>query len=344
MAAVGSSVGFFLSGQTRTLSSIRPPIVTFRLTRHLFPTFIRASAIATVQTKPDPIVDGKINTGMNILACPICYNPFIQNGDTDLTVVPTAGSSFQCCTCKKDYFNNDVYLDLTVSSGSKAYGESVPMSTELFRNPLVSFLYERGWRQNFIWGGFPGPEKEFEMARSYLQPTVGGTIVDASCGSGMFSRLFSQSGMYSHVVALDFSENMLRQCDEFIKKDNIPTENLTLVRADISRLPFVSSSIDAVHAGAALHCWPSPSSAIAEISRILRPGGVFVATTFILDVTLVPVPILRILSQYIAQASSNHFYISESELEDLCKACGLVGFTCVRNGSFVMISATKPSE
>lgn len=28
------------------------------------------------------------------------------------------------------------------------------------RNPLVSFLYERGWRQNFIWGGFPGPEKE----------------------------------------------------------------------------------------------------------------------------------------------------------------------------------------
>lgn len=65
---------------------------------------------------------------------------------------------------------------------------------------------------------------QFEMARSYLQPTVGGTIVDASCGSGMFSRLFSQSGMYSHVVALDFSENMLRQCDEFIKKDNIPTE------------------------------------------------------------------------------------------------------------------------
>lgn len=65
---------------------------------------------------------------------------------------------------------------------------------------------------------------QFEMAGSYLQPTVGGTIVDASCGSGMFSRIFTKSGMYSHVFALDFSENMLRQCDEFIKKDNIPTE------------------------------------------------------------------------------------------------------------------------
>ena len=29
------------------------------------------------------------------------------------------------------------------------------------RTPLVSFLYERGWRQSFsVWGGFPGPEKE----------------------------------------------------------------------------------------------------------------------------------------------------------------------------------------
>lgn len=29
------------------------------------------------------------------------------------------------------------------------------------RTPLVSFLYERGWRQSFsVLGGFPGPEKE----------------------------------------------------------------------------------------------------------------------------------------------------------------------------------------
>ena len=36
-----------------------------------------------------------------------------------------------------------------------------------------------------------------------------------------------------------------------------------------------------VHAGAALHCWPSPAAALTEISRVLKPGGVFVATTFL---------------------------------------------------------------
>lgn len=65
---------------------------------------------------------------------------------------------------------------------------------------------------------------QFEMAKGYLKPTIGGTIIDASCGSGLFSRLFAKSGMYSLVVALDFSENMLRQCDEFIKQENMSKE------------------------------------------------------------------------------------------------------------------------
>lgn len=37
-----------------------------------------------------------------------------------------------------------------------------------YRTPLVSFLYERGWRQNFIWGGFPGPEKEVRRNHSLV--------------------------------------------------------------------------------------------------------------------------------------------------------------------------------
>lgn len=59
------------------------------------------------------------------------------------------------------------------------------------------------------------------MAQTYLKPTTGGIIVDASCGSGLFSRLFVKSELYSLVVALDFSENMLKQCNEYVKQENI---------------------------------------------------------------------------------------------------------------------------
>ncbi|MFQ6643661.1 hypothetical protein Gotur_018107 [Gossypium turneri] len=170
------------------------------------------------------------------------------------------------------------------------------------------------------------------MAKKYLKPVLGGNIVDASCGSGLFSRLSAKSGLFLQVVALDYSGNMLRQCYE--KRKTSP-------KTDISRLPFKSSSVDALHAGAALHCWPSPSTAVAEISRVLRPGGVFVATTYILDGPFIP--FLRTFRQNVMGIAGSHNFLSERELEDLCRTCGLVGFTCIRNSRFVMISALKRS-
>lgn len=61
---------------------------------------------------------------------------------------------------------------------------------------------------------------QFKMAQEYFEPAKGGLIVDVSCGSGLFSRKFAKSKNYSGVIALDFSENMLRQSYDFIKKDD----------------------------------------------------------------------------------------------------------------------------
>nr|QTZ19571.1 putative methyltransferase chloroplastic-like protein [Bixa orellana] len=218
----------------------------------------------------------------NLFACPVCYEPLIRKGPPGLNSPAIYRSAFKCKNCDKSYTSRDNFLDLTLISGLKEYTEVRPAMTELFRSRFVSFLYERGWRQNFNRSGFPGPDEEFVMAQEYLKPTQGGILVDVSCGSGLFSRKFAKSGTYSGVIALDYSENMLRQCHDFIKQDrSLSAANLALVRADVNRLPFASGSIDAVHAGAALHCWPSPSNAVAEISRILRSGGIFVGTTFL---------------------------------------------------------------
>ncbi|XP_042031225.1 uncharacterized methyltransferase At1g78140, chloroplastic [Salvia splendens] len=321
------------------------PLIPARIRTRLFTDKVRASSATAIATKPEPIIDeASSKIRKDILACPICYERVSWNGGVDLSLEAVARSTLECSCCRKSYTGKDSHLDLTVTGGNKVYGEPMAASTELFRFPLVSFLYERGWRQSFtVWGGFPGPEQEFELMKEYLQPVLGGTIVDASCGSGMFSRLFAKSGLFSLVVALDYSESMLRQCYDFIKQeDNFPQEKLVLVRADISRLPFASGSVEAVHAGAALHCWPSPSAAVAEISRVLKPGGMFVATTYIMDGLLSYFPLSRPIRQGVAQLSGSHVFLSEKELEDLCASCGLINFTCTRNRLFVMITATKP--
>lgn len=66
----------------------------------------------------------------------------------------------------------------------------------------------------------PSWHVQFSMAQEYFKPAAGGLLVDVSCGSGLFSRKFAKSGFYSGVIALDFSENMLRQCYDFISKDS----------------------------------------------------------------------------------------------------------------------------
>ncbi|KAM7252986.1 hypothetical protein ACFE04_025604 [Oxalis oulophora] len=282
----------------------------------------------------------------NVLACPICYHPLtLIRGASSFSAGSTHGSTLQCNSCDKVYSANASHLDLTTTSGSNAYGEQpMPLATEFFRSPFISFLYERGWRQNFILGGFPGSEKEFEMMKDILKPTFGGSIVDASCGSGLFARLFAKSGLFSQVVALDYSESMLEQCYNFIKQDKtFPKDDVMLVRADIARLPFISGSIDAVHAGAAIHCWPSPTSAVAEISRVLRPGGTFVGTTYILDGPFSFIPFMKEIRKGYSPLTGNQLFLAESDLEDICRASGLIDFKCIRNRRFVMYSASKPA-
>ncbi|KAH8946455.1 hypothetical protein BDL97_12G096300 [Sphagnum fallax] len=208
-------------------------------------------------------------------------------------------------------------------------------------------VYERGWRQNFNIYGFPGPDEEVKMAQDFLKPTVGGVLLDVSCGSGLFTRRFAQSGDFKAVIALDFSENMLRQTYEFIKQDrSLTAVDIALVRADVGRLPFATGSIDAVHAGAALHCWTSPAAGVSEISRILKPGGVFVATTYVLG------PLLdfgnkelhKILKQAAPISRLGPGYWDDAELEELFQICGLVDIKSLRRRNFIMLSACKPEQ
>jgi len=222
-----------------------------------------------------------------------------------------------------------------------------PVGTSTFQNPLVSFAYERGWRQQFASSGFPGPDEEFRLAQKFLLEAdgiKGDVLLDASCGSGLFSRRFASSGAYSTVVALDYSEAMLRQVDDFSRQQlganyaerSADRAALQLLRADISRLPFASDSLAGVHAGAAIHCWPSPENAVAEVARVLRPGGVFVLTTFR------PRGPLRALG---GNGNNPYRFWDEAELRKLTRQCGLMDFTSImRDPAFIMVRVRKPSE
>ena len=76
---------------------------------------------------------------------------------------------------------------------------------------------------------------QFQMSQDYFQSVAGGILVDVSCGSGLFSRKFASSGAYSAVIALDFSENMLRQCYDYIRQEETPMNTWAFLSAYFER-------------------------------------------------------------------------------------------------------------
>jgi SAM-dependent methyltransferase len=89
-------------------------------------------------------------------------------------------------------------------------------------------------------------------------------VLDVACGSGPMSRELAQEGRI--VVGLDISEHELALAAE---RGPGPW-----VRGDGLALPFADGSVDAVTSSMGLVVMTPFSRAIAEIARVLRPGGV----------------------------------------------------------------------
>ena len=123
--------------------------------------------------------------------------------------------------------------------------------------------------------GFPGADAEFDTACAWLAaaPAVAGSrgpLLDLSCGSGLFSRRFAASPLFDGVIAADYSESMLRTAAAGLAADGVAPGRYLPLRVDAGRLPFANASLAAVHAGAALHCWPAPGLALTPSTPPLR--------------------------------------------------------------------------
>ncbi|KAK9784879.1 hypothetical protein WJX73_010017 [Symbiochloris irregularis] len=306
-----------------------------------------AARSAAKKTAPAPAPAASVPTGPEFeAACPICQQTTfqLQSG------IERQRVDLRCERCSRTFRTSQPYFDLTTTSGlpqTQSFQQSFWGGTQIFRSPLVSFAYERGWRQGFSWAGFPGADQELQMALDYMRPAWGQVLLDMSCASGVFSRRFVRSKRFSGVIAADFSDSMLQQAGQYFSEDRtLDPRDYVLLKADVGRMPFATGSLAAIHAGAAMHCWPDPALAVAEISRVLKPGGVFVASTFLNSASLVGSVIgddrVRPLMKIENQAMRSYKWWEELELKELTEAMGLTKFTRTRQRQFIMFSVRKP--
>ncbi len=155
--------------------------------------------------------------------------------------------------------------------------ESLSIKQRIMETRLFATIYETPiWRplHTYVSSGMTIPEQQAE-----LLALAGGNdkdfIVDLACGTGHFTRAFAERWPGAAVFGLDLSMSMLRQGRSLAVKRG--AKNILYVRGSIFELPFADSSVDLVNCCGALHLFHDQKTIWREVSRILRPGGVFTA-------------------------------------------------------------------
>jgi len=99
-------------------------------------------------------------------------------------------------------------------------------------------------------------------AEAVVRP--GDRVLDACCGTGDFALADARAG--GRVTGLDFSERMLERA-------RAKSSAVEWVQGDALALPFEDGSFDAATVGFGVRNLESLESGLAELRRVLRPGG-----------------------------------------------------------------------
>ncbi|SDF29850.1 class I SAM-dependent methyltransferase [Limimaricola pyoseonensis] len=134
-----------------------------------------------------------------------------------------------------------------------------------------------GWSSAGIAAAFRhwfGPAAEVGARRlvEIADPRPHQEVLDLCCGQGAMTRMLRATG--AHVVALDFSETMLEAA-----RANAPRAEYHL--GDAQDLPFDAGRFDAVLCSLGIPHLPDQPRALAEVARVLRPGGRFAMSAWV---------------------------------------------------------------
>ena len=107
----------------------------------------------------------------------------------------------------------------------------------------------------------------------FIEPTD--EVLECACGTGAITVCIA--GKCRKLLATDFASGMLKQAAKKCRK----LGNVSFKLADITNLECKDDCFDKVVAGNVIHLLPNPDKALAELERVVKPGGKIIIPTYI---------------------------------------------------------------
>ena len=150
---------------------------------------------------------------------------------------------------------------------------------------VQAWLYDR-WSKKYDTGKRESQLHDDEMLAQPLLEKLGDVpkpfVLDFATGTGRLSyALLSRPDFNGHIIAIDLSQGMLEQAAAKIKGrvDLAPTNApIEFLRHQSIPLPFPDATFDVACCLEVLELMPDAQAVLQEMSRLLRPGGVLLAS------------------------------------------------------------------
>jgi SAM-dependent methyltransferase len=130
-------------------------------------------------------------------------------------------------------------------------------------HPAAAAGFDRG-ADTYVRGRPDFPPAAAAWLRDDLALRPGNTAIELGAGTGKFTRLLVETG--ANVIAVEPSVAMLERLSRELR-------DVTVVRGKAQAIPLADASAHAVICAQAFH-WFASAASLAEIHRVLRPGGV----------------------------------------------------------------------
>ena len=111
-----------------------------------------------------------------------------------------------------------------------------------------------------------------KIVRNLIEPYD--IVLECACGTGLLSAVIAPK--CRQLTATDFSEKMLKRAE----KNCRVFRNITYAKAGITALPFADGSFDKVVAGNVIHLLDNPMTALSELNRVCKDGGMLIIPTY----------------------------------------------------------------
>ena len=130
-----------------------------------------------------------------------------------------------------------------------------------FARPYELLVYQESWKAHC------------RRLLALLPEGSGRRVLDLGCGPGVSALAMREASPTDRYVGVDLSGQMVRRACARRERAGLTAGELPFVQADASRLPFPDGAFDGVTGHSFLYLVSDRSAVLAEIRRVLRPGG-----------------------------------------------------------------------